>query len=41
MSRNLPGTLLIIDDDRLFCDSVRAFFADSDMEVFSAHSIVE
>ena len=41
MSRNLPGTLLIIDDDRLFCDSVRAFFADSDMEVFSAHSIGE
>ena len=41
MSRNLPGTLLIIDDDRLFCDSVRAFFADYDMEVFQAHSRAE
>ncbi len=41
MSRNLPGTLLIIDDDRLFCDSVRAFFADTDIQVYPAHSIAE
>ncbi len=41
MSRNVQKNLVIIDDDRLFCDSVRAFFADIDLEVFQAHSIGE
>jgi len=41
MSRNLPGTLLIIDDDRLFCDAVCAFFTSDEREVLCAHSIQE
>jgi len=41
MSRNLPGTMLVIDDDRLFCDTVRAFFADREIDIFAAHTIGE
>jgi DNA-binding NtrC family response regulator len=41
MSRNLPATLLVIDDDRLFCDAVRAFFAGNGMEIFCAHTMQE
>ncbi len=41
MSRNLSGTILVIDDDRLFCDAVRSFFADQEIEIFAAHTISE
>jgi DNA-binding NtrC family response regulator len=41
MSRNLSGTLLVIDDDQLFCDAVCAFFAGGEMKVLCAHSISE
>lgn len=32
-------TLLIIDDDRFFCDTVKLFFAGRGIDVFSAHRI--
>lgn len=40
MPYNIKGTLLIIDDDSLFCDSIKEFFKDS-LNVFIAHNAEE
>ncbi len=41
MSGSSSRTLLVIDDDRLFCDSVKAFFSDHDIEILTANSVAE
>jgi DNA-binding NtrC family response regulator len=35
---SLNKTLLIIDDDRIFCDTIRSYLAKKGLEVFTAHS---
>lgn len=39
MNRASARTLLVIDDDRLFCDSLRAFLTDCNAEILTADSI--
>ncbi len=38
MGGSLSKTLLIVDDDRFFCDLVRAYFAGRDLRVLSAQT---
>ncbi|MDP3480530.1 MAG: sigma-54 dependent transcriptional regulator [Desulfoprunum sp.] len=38
MGGSFSKTLLIVDDDRFFCDLVRAYFAGRDLRVLSAHT---
>ena len=37
-NHNFQRNILIIDDDRLFCDTVKLFFAGENMHVFTANS---
>ena len=41
MKKNRILTLLIIDDDRLLCDSIKRFFVGEKHHVFTAHSAAE
>ncbi|HAR46380.1 MAG: hypothetical protein A2X56_12890 [Nitrospirae bacterium GWC2_57_13] len=34
-------TLLIIDDDRVFCDAVRDYFSDESVDVVAAHTVAD
>ena len=40
-SLNSPKTLLIIDDDKIFCDTIKSYLAKDVMEVFTAHTGAE
>ncbi len=41
MAQYLAKTLLIIDDDRFFCDTISRYLSDQDYEILTSHTIAD